>query len=213
MKHRTNQILFTYWNEIRDGRLAPRRFEIEPSRITGILADTFVLERIEASSFRYRLAGTRLCEMFGTEFRGRGFFDGWEAADSEQLVAPLNTMCTQGAVLCLDFEGKTAGGKKLALEAVLMPLVHAGDAVTRVLGAMGAADTPDWIGYEPLAARRLVRHELIWPDGRPHAVAERHRTAPPVFAPLLAGARHVHAPRRHFRVLDGGLTKPGALKP
>jgi hypothetical protein len=212
MKQRTNQILFDYWNELRAGRLAPRRFEIEPSRITGILSETFILERVQSESFRYRLAGTRICEIFGTEFRSRGFFDGWDAADSEALLPMLHTMCTQGAVLAIDFEATSPGGKSIGFECIMMPLAHAGQTVTRVLGAMTATSTPSWLGYEPLTSRRLLHRELIWPDGRPHAVAEKHREVS-VFAKALDGARYVHSERRRFRVLDGGLSGSGPIPP
>ena len=48
MKQRTIQTLYAYWNELRAGRIAPRRLEIEPSRISSILPETFMLERTDA---------------------------------------------------------------------------------------------------------------------------------------------------------------------
>ena len=47
---RSLQTLYGYWNELRAGRLAPQRLEIEPSRIAGILSETFMLERIDAGT-------------------------------------------------------------------------------------------------------------------------------------------------------------------
>ena len=77
MKQKTSQILFAYWNEVRGSRVAPRRFEIEPSRISEILPETFILERLDRETYRFRLAGTRICEEFGQELRGTNFLDGW----------------------------------------------------------------------------------------------------------------------------------------
>ena len=85
MKQRTLQTLYGYWNEARAGRLAPLRLEIEPSRIAGILAETFMLERMDAATYQYRLAGTRLCELFGSELRGMNFLDNWSEADRAVL--------------------------------------------------------------------------------------------------------------------------------
>ncbi len=48
MKQRTIQTLYAYWNELRAGRVAPRRLEIEPARIGSILPETFMLERTES---------------------------------------------------------------------------------------------------------------------------------------------------------------------
>ena len=96
MQQRTLQTLYGYWNEVRAGRLAPQRLEIEPSRIAGILSETFMLERIDAGSYQYRLAGTRLCEMFGSELRGRNFLDGWSEADRQVLARDLGTRLRAG---------------------------------------------------------------------------------------------------------------------
>ena len=49
MKNRTSQILFAYWNEARQGRVAPRRLDIEPARIAGILSETMILEQTEGN--------------------------------------------------------------------------------------------------------------------------------------------------------------------
>ena len=35
-------------------------------------------------TYQYRLAGTRLCELFGSELRGRNFLDGW--SDGDRLI-------------------------------------------------------------------------------------------------------------------------------
>src|SRR5262245_12517318 len=85
MKQRTLQILYGYWNEIRAGRLAHQRLEIEPSRIAGILSETFMLERFDAATYEFRLAGTRLCELFGSELRGTNFLSDWSEPDRQTL--------------------------------------------------------------------------------------------------------------------------------
>ena len=57
--------LFQYWNRLRGTRPAPRRTEIEPSDIKTLLADTFILEQDSRGLPVFRLAGTRLCALFG----------------------------------------------------------------------------------------------------------------------------------------------------
>jgi hypothetical protein len=202
MKQRTVQTLYGYWNALRAGRLAPRRLEIEPSRIGSILSETFMLERTEAATCRYRLAGTRLCEIFGYELRGTNMLDGWTEADRRTLARHLSATCEQGAVTLIEFEAGDRA-RSVALEAILLPLVHDGVSIGRVIGAMSAMSSPHWLGHEKLRERRLLRHELIWPDGRPHAVVERTGRQVP-FQPVMPPARIVRDERRSFRVLEGG---------
>ena len=203
MKHKTIQTLYRYWNELRAGRMAPRRLEIEPSRISSLLAETFMLERTAPATYSYRLAGTRLCEIFGKELRGTNLLAGWNKADQAILTRSLATTCEQGAVTLLSLEGRADKTRAVQLEAVFLPLTHADNTVSRVIGAMGVMASPAWLTYEPLVATHLIRHEHIWPDGRPRAVIARAGDQAPF---MTAGPRSrlVTDERRRFRVFDGG---------
>ena len=196
--------LYNYWNEVRSGRIAPQRLDIEPSRIAGILSDTFMLERTDSGTYQYRLAGTRLCEVFGSELRGKSFLDGWSEQDRAVLERQLATIVEQGAVVLLTIDGIVDTRRRVELQANLLPLLHAGK-ISRIIGAMTAVSNPHWLGHEPLRSRHLKHHQLVWPDGRPHAIATRLAQQAP-FQPGLTGpgVRVVKSDQRRFRVLDGG---------
>lgn len=224
MMQRTSQILFAYWNEVRAGRIAPRRFEIEPSRIGSILSETFILERSgpphvagspgPRSVYRYRLAGTKLCEHFGHDFRGRDFLDNWDPDDRTTLEQTLTGMSQRGGVGLITFEASArpdpgraiTARKRLTFEALVLPLVHTSDSLDRFLGCMSPLGEPAWLGSQRLIDTALLRCELIWPDGRPFPVVEKSRQQTP-FMPEIRNARLVRSERRQFRVYDGGLSK------
>lgn len=208
MKNRTTQILYSYWNEVRHGRLAPKRFDIEPARIAGILAETMILERADDSTLRFRLAGTRIAEQFAAELRGQNFFELWGETDRTTLRHQLTALQEQGGALRFDIDAATASGRTVAFEAILLPLVHTRDIVDRFLGSISCAHLPLWLGTEPLTTLRLTASETIWPDGRPHAIAER-LAHPPALNPSTAAGRIVRFDRRQFRVLDGGRDAGG----
>lgn len=202
------QSLFKYWNEVRRNRVAPLRFDIEPARISPILPDTFILERADHSSTRFRLAGTRICEAFDTEFRGREIFDVFNASDRETLHQQIAVIVRQGAVGYTTLKATTARGNTADFDMVLLPLIHAHNTIDRFIGALGPVGLYPWLGTEPLLTPAITSHELIWPDGRPHAVIEQGRIQSP-FSPDLPVARIVRANRRQFRVYEGGLEKLG----
>ena len=206
MQQRTNQVLYAYWNDVRGERIAPRRFDVEPSQIGVVLAETFILECPEAEGITFRLAGTKICEQFGREFRGSAFLELFCEADRADIIEQLRHVQAQGAVLVLEVKADLDEKRQVRFEMLLLPLVHSGASISRMLGAVAAIDPPDWLGTERLPALQLVTHEQIWPDGRPHAIMEKFR-AQPVLAPEMAGARIVRINRRSFRVLDGGLRK------
>jgi hypothetical protein len=206
MQHKTSRALFSYWNEVRDGKLAPRRFDIEPARISDVLPDTFMLERIAKSLYRFRLAGTRICDEFQTELRGMNFLDGWSPEDTEALERDLRMVTEQGGVGLFTIEARSLSGTPVPFEIIVLPLVHTHGTVDRYLGAISplphGARSP-----ERLVFRRLVHHDVLWPDGRPNAAVQRAQHQVP-FLPHVRNARIVRQDRRQFRVYDGGLSKP-----
>jgi hypothetical protein len=203
MKQTTIQTLYTYWDSVRAGRIAPRRLDIEPAGIATILAETFMLE-CEEGDYRYRLAGSRLCELFGYELRGSSFLTGWSKEDLALVERQLAVICSEGAAAHLAIEAGGDARQRIELEVLLLPLLHTGDRIGRVIGAMSATSQPHWPDKGRLVTRRLLRHELIRPErlSANRLALEGHRRAP---LPLeLSAPRVVHGDGRQFRVLDGG---------
>jgi hypothetical protein len=211
MRHKTTTTLYTYWNGLRGHRIAPRRFEVEPGCIGDILPDTFILEKTDSETYPFRLAGTRICERFCTEFRGTNFLDGWAPDDHAVLAQRLSAIAHQGGVGYFTLEAATKAARTVSLELLILPLVHMQQTADRFLGSIAALETPAWLGSEALTTKRLTESDIVWPDGRPHAFVElADRQAP--FLPHVRTGRIVRSDRRQFRVYDGGLIKPEADK-
>ncbi|MCB1485316.1 MAG: PAS domain-containing protein [Hyphomicrobiaceae bacterium] len=205
MKEAVSHQLYGYWNAMRGDRLAPKRFEIEPSQLAKILPDTFIMERINPETVRFRLAGTRICEAFATEFRGINVFDLFNLEDKITMQREFSVIARQGAVGVMEIAGSTDSGRTTGFEIVVTPLMHTRDVIDRYLGSITPIDPPEWLGSEPITSRRLIANKLIWPDGRPHAVIDAMARQSP-FMPHMRNARLVRVDRRQFRVYDGGLS-------
>jgi hypothetical protein len=79
MKHPSIRQLFDHWNARRGRRAVPERSDIEPSAIRGVLADTFILSFQPCAGHPFRVAGTRVCALFGRELKGEPFTDLWSS--------------------------------------------------------------------------------------------------------------------------------------
>ncbi|CAN1721506.1 PAS domain-containing protein [Hyphomicrobium sp. 1Nfss2.1] len=207
LKHKTSQTLFAYWEKVRGNRATPRRFEIDPGKIAGILPSTFILERLDSENYRFRLAGTHVCDMFGSELRGTNFLSGWSHSDRTSLVRHLAALSKQGAIETVHLEAAPVARASTSFEAILLPLRHTGDTIDRVLGALAPLDPPQWLGELPLTSKRIISQELTWPAGIENA-AQKHPTdaAVPVMHPGTH-ARVVRSDHRQFRVFEGGLSR------
>jgi hypothetical protein len=208
LNHTTSETLFDYWNKVRGNRTTPpRRFEIDPGKIATILPSTFILERLDADAYRFRLAGTQVCDMFGAELRGTNFLAGWQPVDRASLVRHLAALSKQGAVEVVHMEAAPIARASTPFEVLLLPLRHTGEAIDRVLGSVSALSPPHWLGELPISSKRIISQELIWPAGI-DVPREGEPSRPPI--PALEPSDHarvVRSERRQFRVFEGGLSR------
>ena len=193
LRHTASQKLFDYWNELRRGRPAPERSEIEPSDIRAVLGDTFILEvstRFRTISFR--LAGTRLCAAHGRELKGLGFLALWSEEDNYEVASAVARVYRDSLPTLLSYCAKTSQGRSVDYEAVFLPLATAADGNARILGIATPRSTPYWLGSEALTLNHLC------------SVRQIH-LQPAQLLQLPAGRDAV--PNRrfgHLTVLDGG---------
>src|SRR5579863_8728603 len=97
MKHAASRELYAYWQERRGEHSAPQRAEIEPGAIRQVLSDTFILALDGGAGHPFRLAGTRICALFGRELKGGSFIGLWAAA-SQPIVSDLLALLTEERV-------------------------------------------------------------------------------------------------------------------
>jgi hypothetical protein len=193
MQQPTSRQLYAYWDGIRNGRIAPRRFEIEPAKIAGLLRETFIAECTGLLGVRFRLVGTRVCQHFGRELRGVDFLSLWSTADRDATASLVRNVLNDGAVGHGIFDAYTNTQRQARFEFTLMPLIHTGETINRLLGAITAIEPPFWLGSEPLATFEVRELHLHWPDGMPAFMTS-------------GGAEVARIARRRFRVVDGGLS-------
>ena len=192
MQQPTSRQLYAYWDGLRNGRIAPRRFEIDPARIASLLHEIFIAECTGLLEFRFRLAGTKICQQFGRELRGVDFLGLWSAEDRDAMASLVRNVQTDGAVAHGVFHGFSPTHRKASFEFTLMPLIHTDLAINRLLGAITAIEPPFWLGTEPLTSFEVSELHLHWPDGTPAFMTN-------------GGAEIIRLSPRRFHVVEGGL--------
>jgi hypothetical protein len=196
MKHPSTLAVFEYWNRTRETRPAPERADIDPTEIRHALSDTFMLAADFVDTLRFRLAGTRVCALFGREIKGEAFAELWSEESRKALkdVLSIVTDETSGAVAGLT--GRTEDGAETDLELLLLPLAHIGHARIRALGVLAPLVPPYWIGAKPVTELTLGTLRHIGADAKIRFA--------PRFMPAVEGARIRHG----FVVYSGGRETP-----
>jgi hypothetical protein len=191
MKHPSNRDLFEHWSERRGARPAPERGDIEPAAIRRALGDTFVLAAGGIGNPAFRLAGTRLCALFGRELKGECFVKLWHGRDqtaARELIAVV--MEEQiGLVASATAAPAEPALAPISLEILLLPLAHGGRNDARLLGAMAPTTAPYWLGVMPVGLLSLGMFRHI---GRAEEAAS------------LRFAAGTGRPRQGLTVYDGG---------
>ncbi len=188
MKNATTRLVFDYWDALRGERTAPERGEIEPGAMRHGLSDTFVLEN-EPIGPVFRLAGTRLCALFGGELRGRSFAALWPDVEAQGDMRRLvQTVMDESAGAVAGLSAETVNGSPVYLELLLLPLRYRGRTHARVLGSLSPAASPEWLGVDTLDTMRMISLRMLWPSAEAHRPPPVARATPPKFL-LLPGGR------------------------
>ncbi len=149
MKHAASRELYAYWDERRGKRPAPERAEIEPGAIRQVLSDAFILALDGGAGHPFRLAGTRVCALFGRELKSEPFIGLWAAA-SQPTIADLMTILDQEQVgTVAGVTAKNGDGEPIDLELLLLPLSSTRPSLARAIGILAPLKVPKWLGVEP----------------------------------------------------------------
>lgn len=160
MKHASSALVLDYWNDRRRNRPAPDRADIDPAEIRQALGDTFMLAADFVDELRFRLAGTRVCALFGREIKGEAFGALW-TEDSQRQIDDLVAVVTNEATAAVaGLIAATADQSETDVEMLLLPLAHTGHARIRALGVLAPLAPPYWLGEKPVVSLslRTLRH-------------------------------------------------------
>ena len=120
---------------------------------------------------RFRLAGTRVCALFGREIKGEAFTALWSETSRNRSTTCSPSSPMKRPAPSPASPARTEDGAKTDLELLLLPLAHVGHARIRALGVLAPPNPPYWLGAKPVV-------EL---DAR-HAAPPRTRRGQPACA-------------------------------
>ncbi len=200
MRHENSKHLFAYWNNLRSGRTAPDRREIEPSDIRNILGDTFILELDQKfRNLSFRLAGTRLCNTYGRELKGIGFLSLWDESDNLDVYKRIRNIFEDSLPGIFSYDALTEEGRTIECEMLLLPLLNGPLHASRILGVTSMIGNPIWAGADPIKCNRLKFTRTILP---PAVTPPPSLTSiDPTQAIMGSGSRKVG----HLTIIDGGI--------
>src|SRR5262245_5236234 len=160
MKHRNSHFAVGYWSLIRHGRNSPDQSEVDPKALKRLLPFVFLLDARQPT-FTYRLAGTTLCERYGSELRGRDFLAPWDADSRLRLEKLMRQALKESVPLCLHSIGASEDCRMVEIETVLLPIRFGGQTPERFLGVAQILTDIAPLAGRFISFERLVQASLI----------------------------------------------------
>jgi hypothetical protein len=186
--HPGSRALFRHWEAIRAERACPKRDEIDLRQIVDVVPDLIIIEKnLAKSGWYYRLAGTRICELFQTEMTGKDALAGWTPLERDVVSRSLEVTLTRLQPCLVRMRFISEIGTIVAAEMIGLPIRATESGDVQIIGGIfpfldNKRDTN--CGFLRL---ELVSSRIIWTE---HEQGDA----------LLD-----HVGRRSFQLIQGGL--------
>ena len=133
---REQRELYDYWRACAQSRAMPSRFDIDPVAIPHLLPGLSLLDTggPDLDLLKYRLAGTRMGEIYGAEITGRAVFEVVFQHKKDYWRSVYRRVIDEGIPMQGAVRGPAAGREHLLLVWLRLPLSGLTGAVERVLG-------------------------------------------------------------------------------
>lgn len=187
--HPLSRLLFRNWEAMRGQRSAPARQDLDLRQMRKLVPSLFIAEHCAASpDFRWRLAGTAVCSLFGRELTGTCLLDGWDKFEGNVIRRFLSGVSGTHQPALLKLRFTTDRGQHMLADMAAFPLMAADGASTHVLGGLFAFADPQLKYYDAITTREILSARFV--SSEPMAALPDES---------LTQAR------RKFRLISGGL--------
>jgi hypothetical protein len=168
MKHPASREFFAYWDGKRGDARAPDRSDFDPNAVRELLADSFVLSCDAKAGYPFRVAGTRICALFGRDVKGRSFPALFAAASRSEITEIIAAVADEMLPAIAGLTATSQAGAITHLELLLLPFntrAHAPISLTGVLapfegdhrGALAELQLTSWRYIHPPPEKLLPR--------------------------------------------------------
>ena len=121
MKHPSSRAFYAYWDSQRGSARAPERSEIEPHALREHLGDIFVLAYDAPSGYPFRVAGTRVCALFGRDMKNASFPALFRPESRGEIEEVITAVAEDMVPAIAGLTAMTPDGGRAHLELLLLP--------------------------------------------------------------------------------------------
>lgn len=191
--HPSSRALFRFWEATRAEESAPSRNKLDLSQIRDLVPYLLIVEPDAArGGFRFRLAGTGVCNLYRRELTGSAVLTGWDSFETD-VVGRFLTGVVHGLQPCLlRFRMRTDLGQLIGVEMIGLPLQSGNGGNIHIFGGMFAFRETASLAYRSITAMELSGARSIWTEHLPGDTLVRQLE------------NSLNRPFQPFQVINGG---------
>lgn len=157
MFHSNTERLIEYWRARKVGLASPLRSSIDPTELSNLLPQLFILGRQGPGRCLFRLSGGLLTDLHQRDLRQQDWLTLWDADDRLRLATSAEVARRNGEPIIVLAEGRTASGRKATFEIVLAPLRGGPGQPDRFIGLYQPTSPLTSLLSEPLVSLGVQR--------------------------------------------------------
>ena len=141
MKHPVSREFFTYWESKRGEARAPERTDVDPSDLRALLGDIFVLAYDDAATHPFRVAGTRVCALFGRDVKDQSFLDLFATESRHEIEEITAVVADETLPAIAGLTATSLHGRISHLELLLLPFNNRAHTPISLTGMLAPFET------------------------------------------------------------------------
>jgi len=167
MLHPGSRALFTFWETTRGAASAPRRDALDLKKIGELVPNLFIIEPDRnTSGFRWRLAGTGVCNLYRRELTGTSSLLGWDSFETDVIKRFFGGVIHGLQPCLLRFRLFTDLGQLIGAEFIGLPIQANGGGI-HVFGGVFPFRDIQTLTHRSISAIELSGARSIWTEHLP----------------------------------------------
>ncbi|MBL8905326.1 MAG: PAS domain-containing protein [Rhizobiales bacterium] len=176
--HPGSRAIFRHWEAIRGESPAPDRDDLDLRQLGQFVSWLFIMERSpRTGGYVWRLAGSKVCELWRRELTGSEVLTGWDRFEFETIQRLLNGVSKNLQPCTLRLRLTTSLGRIIDVEVIALPM-RARDGSIHVFGGVLPFRDAEALGHERIASIDLSSARTIWTEPVPGDHASRRAKVP-----------------------------------
>jgi hypothetical protein len=176
--HPGSRTIFRHWESIRGESSAADREDLDLSQLGKYVPWLFVIERsTRTNSYIWRLAGSKICDLWRKELTGSDVFSGWDTFERDTVRRLFDGVTRDLQPCTLRLRLFTSLGQTVEVEFIALPLRARDGHSIHVFGGVMPFREHGLLGYDRISALELASARTIWTEPVPGGQDRKARPA------------------------------------